>query len=246
MSQKASDTAVLRAGGQHVWYDPALLPSCDPRLFDPAWLRAEGKITGTSEGRNTAYFLHHAGTDMVLRHYYRGGLIGRLNKDLFLRQPVPRSRAMAEFTLLTWMRAQGLPVPRPVAARFSGAGFFYRADILVQIIPQTETLAKRLSTVTLETHIWQGVGHAVGRMHAGGVHHSDLNCRNILIDAADRIWLIDFDKCARRPAGPWMQENLARLHRSLEKESKLRPGLHWNEDAWAALLQGYAMSPAPP
>lgn len=229
----------LQMGKQTIWYDPTLVSPFETNLLEPEWLQSERKLRAASKGRNTAWFLHHEGVDMVLRHYYRGGLIGRVNKDLFLRQPVEKSRAMAEFSLLSWMYGKGLPVPRPVAARFSPAGLFYRADILTETIPGSETLADRLLRAPLEEKHWNSVGKAVAKIHSAGVLHSDLNCRNILMDQSDNAWIIDFDKCERREAGAWQDENLARLRRSFVKEKSKQPGLHWDEEAWSALLAGY-------
>ena len=227
------------AGGQVIWHDPALLAPCDPRLFDPLWLAQSGRLTGTSTGRNTAWFLRHEGRDMVLRHYWRGGMVGRIIKDRYLREAVENSRAMREFTLLDWMHAQGLPVPRPIAARFVPAGPFYRADLLMDRIPGTRPLADLLAEAALPVADWMRIGAVIARMHRLGVHHSDLNCRNILLDAAGDIWLIDFDKCTRRPQGRWMQENLDRLERSLLKEKAKVPDLHWSDPDFGALLEGY-------
>lgn len=229
----------LQDGKQVLWYDPALVSSFKPGLFDPEWLMAEDKIRATSQGRNAAWFLHHNGVDMVLRHYYRGGLIGRVNKDLFLRQPVEKSRAMAEFSLLSWMYEQDLPVPRPVAARFSPVGIFYRADILTQTIPASETLADRLLHAPLDEETWHSVGEAVAKIHDAGVLHSDLNCRNILIDQTSKIWIIDFDKCERRDDGAWRDDNLARLRRSFVKEKTKQASLHWEDADWEDFMAGY-------
>lgn len=234
-----SEIATLRADGQVIWYDSTILPHPEPRLFDPDWLRRTAALTGQSQGRNTAWFLHHAGRDMVLRHYWRGGMVGRFNKDRYLRVPVENSRAMRELTLLRWMRDQGLPVPRAIAARFAPAGPFYRADLLMERINGTLTLADHLLTAPLSAPDWQRVGAVIARMHGLGVHHSDLNCRNILLDGQDQVWLIDFDKCDRRPPGQWAQHNLERLHRSFTKEKAKYPALHWDEAAWQALLAGY-------
>ncbi len=227
-------------GGAALWYDADLLDGIDPGLFNPAHLQRTGALLGQSQGRNAAHFLRHAGREMVLRHFWRGGLIGRFNRDLFLRVPVARSRAMREFMLLDWMREQGLAVPRPVAARFSPAGPFYRADIVTERIPDSRTLADRLSEAPLPPELWQAVGDRVGQMHRLGVHHSDLNCRNILLTGDGAVWLIDFDKCDRRAPGDWTEANLARLKRSFEKEKRNVPGLHWDEAAWQALRAGYA------
>ena len=103
----------------------------------------------------------------------------------------------------------------------------------------TRTLADHLLTAPLSAPDWQRVGAVIARMHGLGVHHSDLNCRNILLDGQDQVWLIDFDKCDRRPPGQWAQDNLERLHRSFTKEKAKYPALRWDEGAWQALLAGY-------
>jgi 3-deoxy-D-manno-octulosonic acid kinase len=234
-----ADITTARNGGEVIWHDAELVPTFENGLFDPDWLAHTGRLTGSSTGRNTAWFLRHDGRDMVLRHYWRGGMVGRLVKDLYLREPVDRSRAMREFTLLGWMRDEGLPVPRPVAARFSPIGPWYRADLLMERIPDTRPLADLLAENPLPVDLWSRIGAMIARFHAAGVHHSDLNCRNILLDGAGDIWLIDFDKCSRRPQGGWMQENIDRLERSLMKEKGKVPALHWAASDWQALTDGY-------
>ena len=51
--------------------------------------------------------------------------------------------------------------------------------------------------------------------------------------------MLDFDKGKLLPAGSWQQETLSRLHRSLQKLKKLDPNLHYDEQCWDFLLQGY-------
>lgn len=231
----------LRHGGAHIWYDASLFDPFRPGIFDPAWLQDQGLITGRSTGRNTAFFFRDQGHDLVLRHYWRGGMIARLNRDSFLRVPVAGSRAMQEFALLDWMRGRGLPVPRPCAARFRPvAGLLYQADLVTQMLPGTRTLADRLAEGRLDPAIWSRIGRSVAQLHQHGVCHADLNCRNILLDEAQKPWLIDFDKSARRPDGPWKQANIDRLQRSLQKESRLNPAVHWDAQGWAALLGAWS------
>ena len=176
---------------------------------------------------------------MVLRKFLRGGLIGKFNRDLFLRTGKTKSRAMREFDLLRWMHAKDLPVPRPVAARYTPSGPFYRADIITERIPAARPLEDVLRETSLHTQTWQAVGATIKRIHDHGVFHSDLNCRNILIDRDETVWIIDFDKCEKRTPGEWMTQNLDRLLRSFRKENANAPGLHWNEGAWSQLLAGY-------
>lgn len=225
--------------GAVIRYDSDVLPEMEPRLFEPDEGRAQGWHRGTFDGRNPAHVLHYRGCDMVLRHFWRGGLIGRVSRDFFLRTGIANSRAMREFDLLAWMRARGLPVPRPLAARFVPAGLGYRADLITGQIAGAQPLADVLARSAIPASDWSGIGRLVGRMHLLGVDHTDLNCRNILVDGDLRGWLIDFDKCSRRAPGTWAQRNLARLNRSFEKERRRHPGMHWDDGDWAAFLAGY-------
>ncbi|MDZ7870725.1 MAG: lipopolysaccharide kinase InaA family protein [Rheinheimera sp.] len=107
-------------------------------------------------------------TDWVLRHYYRGGLIGKLNRDWFAPVPVATSRGLAEFRLLLWMRQAGLPVPAPVAARYQQRGFGYSADILLERIPHSQDLFHYLQHQALNATQWQQLGALVAQLHQAG------------------------------------------------------------------------------
>jgi 3-deoxy-D-manno-octulosonic acid kinase len=75
-----------------------------------------------------------------------------------------------------------------------------------------------------------------------GVFHADLNAYNIQIDKDDKVWLVDFDRGRLRQPGRWQQQNLARLHRSLQKIKGLDPRLYFSEANWEQLLEGYFSS----
>jgi 3-deoxy-D-manno-octulosonic acid kinase len=232
-------TKTRTSGGQVIWFDSQMIPDAAPRLFDVAWHRDQGHLQGTATGRGSAHFVQAHGLDLVLRPFRRGGLIGKFNADLYLRTGAERSRGFMEFDLLDWMHGKGLPVPKPAAARYVAWGPFYRADLITQRIAQAQTLADVLAQTALPHDLWGQIGRIIGQMHRLGVHHSDLNCRNILLDGERQVWLIDFDKCWRRAAGRWQQENLARLRRSLDKELAKHPALYWSDPDWAALIAGY-------
>ena len=230
----------LRQNGTVIRFDTDILKTMEPNLFDAEWLKANKHWRGSSQGRSAAHFLHYSNRDMVLRHFQRGGLVGKLNRDLYLRTSATKNRAMREFDLLIAMRADGLPVPRPVAARYVLSGAFYRADIITERIPNADPLQDILQEKSLPSQLWTEIGATIRNLHNSKIFHSDLNCRNILIDARGKVWIIDFDKCEKREPGDWMQANLDRLHRSLKKTAAAHVGLNWNDKDWADLVAGYA------
>jgi 3-deoxy-D-manno-octulosonic-acid transferase len=235
-----------RHGAQTVWVDPQCFEAAEPCLFDPQWWLAQGDSQALGAGRGHIHRVSDARGRYLLRHYYRGGLIARLSRDLFLARPTVRTRAMAEYTLLSQLRARGLAVPRACAARHVRHGLFYRADILVALIPDATDVARLLhDTRALTPGEWQALGQAVRSLHDEQVFHSDLNCHNLMLDAAGKAWIVDFDKCGFRAGDPWKADNLARLLRSLRKELRLDDQFRWRETEWQAFLEGYEGTPAP-
>ena len=178
----------------------------------------------------------------MLRHYRRGGWLGRFVHDLYLGLTAHRSRPMREFVLLQALRASGLRVPTPVAARCHRAlGLAYRGDLLLERLLDVVDLATWLATRGRPSgEQWQRVGKAIRRLHVQGVCHADLNARNLLIDPQWQVWIIDFDRSGYRRGTRWKSGNLERLLRSIRKEAHRRPGSAWFEDDWARLLEGYA------
>lgn len=231
--------------GQTIWFDETYFNNVSSAMFQAEYWRERDAIRGAATGRSTAFFVETDKHQLLLRHYYRGGLVGKVNKDRFKREPVEQSRAMAEFSLLLKLRELELPVPNPVAAHFQLApGWGYRADILVEVIPAAADVFKQLQQEALTAGCWQSIGATIKQFHQSGVYHSDLNCHNILIDEQRKVWLVDFDKCGFKPAGEWQQANLQRLLRSLLKEQKKAAeqstAFHFDEDRdWPQLLTGY-------
>lgn len=232
-------TQVVKIDGQLICYNAQILPQISPQMFDPDWHQNRGNVHGRAPGRGHAFFLHAQGHDLVLRPFRRGGLIGKINSDLYMRFGAKYSRSFREYRLLEWMRSCGLSVPQPVAARYIPSGLCYRADLITERVPQARTLADILLETPLTLPVWSKIGDVIRQMHALRVHHSDLNCRNILLDADMRVWLIDFDKCRRRRNTGWRLHNLARLRRSLNKEKTKHPELNWSDTDWSTLLDGY-------
>ncbi|WP_157982799.1 3-deoxy-D-manno-octulosonic acid kinase [Aliidiomarina minuta] len=232
-----------------VWYDDEVMEAPSVEHFKPSFWNARDAMTGSAGGRRLAYFIEDnaelaraEALHMVLRHYYRGGLIAKLNEDLFVGWQVARSRAMQEFSLLADMYQAGLPVPKPYAALFSQHGLFYRSDILIERLPCDSDLYTALQKQPLSSSQWQQLGKIIAQFHQAGIYHSDLNCHNILIrqqGAHTDFWIIDFDKCKQRSQGKWQDENLARLLRSLNKEKQRHTSFQFSLQDWRHLMDGY-------
>lgn len=228
-------------GKEFIKFDSAVLPECEAKHFSPRYWQQQKAIAGNSTGRATVWFIQQGDHGMLLRHYYRGGLVGKVNKDRFWREPEQRSRAVHEFDLLNKLVAKGLPVPKPIAARMIKTGLFsYRADILVEVIPGAIDVFRLLKERQLSAKQWRSLGAVVRRLHDQNVYHSDLNCHNLMLDDQDKPWIVDFDKCDFKQEGPWKQENLARLKRSLIKEKGKNDTFYWKQERdWPEFLTGY-------
>jgi 3-deoxy-D-manno-octulosonic-acid transferase len=250
-------------GSDHVWWDARVLAqspvSHEPTLargmsawLDPQTWRDLQALTGEARGRSTVWFVREpsTGAELVLRHYHRGGLMGRLMGDRFWQHAGAHSRATDEYALLARMRATGLAVPRPVAARVRRSGVFERCDILVERVEGAQDWVQILQAQPIEMTQWQAMGVAIAALHEAGVYHSDLNAHNLLSDAQGKAWIIDFDKCGLRRVlltqgddNDWREANLKRLKRSLDKEARLcrEAGRAWHGDeaGWQALVQAY-------
>lgn len=235
---------VQRQGQSLCWFDADIFPQPDARVFSPAYWQQGDRVDGQSHGRGVTWFVHTERHALVLRHYWRGGLVGRWIRDGFVYLGAARSRAMAEFSLLRQLAQAGVAVPRPAAARLVRHGLVYRADILVERIAGARDLVDLLQERPLGAKEWRQVGAAIARLHEAGGYHSDLNSHNLLLDPAGKVWIIDLDKGRLRRPGAWQAANLARLLRSLRKEAARLTPFHWQETDWADLLAGYTVASA--
>ena len=101
------------------------------------------------------------------------------------------------------LRARGPDLPRPTSS------------------PNTCPTRRRWRSASMPARwacdAWAAIGRCIRRFHDYGLCHADLNAHNILLRGDREVFLIDFDRCARRQPGMWRDANLARLRRSLDK-----------------------------
>lgn len=235
----------FQRGNIYCRYDNIEIDSFAPEMLDGEYWQAENAIVGSAQGRGTTWFIATENSknvmrNWVLRHYYRGGLIGKVINDQYLYTGLEKTRAAREFSLLKTMRSLGLPAPKPVAFRVEKLGLFYRADLLSSRIENASDLVGVLSDKQIDDALWFAIGKVIKAFHQHGIYHHDLNAHNILVDDKNQVFLIDFDRGEQRTTlEKWPEENMARLLRSFRKECHRVINFQWQEENWQALMKGY-------
>lgn len=197
----------------------------------------QGRVTDYASGRGQTIMFSWQEHEFVLRHYFRGGAVARLVKDLYLRVPGKENRAWAEWFVLMKLYHQGLPVPQPVAARMVKYPGCYRADLLTRRIASARPLSQVLVENPLPPAHWQQIGQTVARFHAAGVWHADLNAGNILF-SKEQVYLLDFDRAQVSTCANF-RGNLQRLQRSFAKIARRHPVFHYQPSDFEQLMTGY-------
>lgn len=194
-------------------------------------------------GRGSVRFFTVAGREFVLRRYLRGGLAARFSRDGYLWLGESRTRSFRELRLLGRLADMGLPVPRPVAARYRRSGLFYRGELVTERLPGASSLASRWLAGEASDADWSAAGRCIRRFHDAGVRHADLNAHNVMLDGSGSVWLLDFDRGRVVRPGAWRERVLARLARSLGKiAASAGRGEEWRA-GFALLMQAHDACP---
>lgn len=178
------------------------------------------------------------GERAVIRRYRRGGALRHLNRDRYFLG----HRAFAELRATERARAGGVRVPEVLAAAERRRIVGYTATLATRWIAAGTELAAWLVAHSPDERerVLRLAGEQLGRMHAAGVAHPDVNLRNLLVSpnaGGPEVYVLDFDRArVRADAVPPRRRarDLRRLARSARK-------LHDPVDAagWRALREGY-------
>jgi 3-deoxy-D-manno-octulosonic acid kinase len=222
-------------------YDRSVMSRISEDRFEASgWLHAEPVVGALgSAGRGNTLFVGNVPRQFVLRHFLRGGLIGRIVRDKYAFNGEDKTRAFLEWRMLAKMADSGLRVPRPAAARYRRHGMFYTADLITVRIPGVRPLSDVIARQPQGDAFWLSLGASVYGFQAAGVYHADMNAYNLQIDDKGELWMLDFDRGRLMQPGSWQQQTLRRLHRSLQKIRTLDPRLHFSSDDWERFLEGY-------
>lgn len=230
---------VHKAPSLAIIYDASRMDAPAAEAFKPEYWAAHNALAGEAIGRGSAWFIDAPFGSAVLRQYLRGGWAAKLSRSAYFFTSVARSRPFREFNVLVSLHELGLPVPRPLAALCEHHGVISSGALMTERIEGAQTLADVLPGDMTTVELWADVGRCIRRFHQAGAWHADLNARNILLDAENRVFLIDFDRARFTPEKVVNGDNnLARLKRSLVKlwpasqAAKLQP-------AWESLMGAY-------
>ena len=208
--------------------------------FTPDYWQGRGAIIAEKKGRSSTWFFDYSNGIGVLRHYWRGGLIGRLLSDQYLYTGLKNTRTYKEYLLLVELEARGLNAPKPLAAKITSRGLIYRGDLITQAIPNAESLLDILKTRAINQSEMVTIGKTIADFHQQGVFHADLNINNILLDDRGKAYIIDFDRGRLvTPMDSCLSGNIQRLKRSFIKEKGRNLRFFWDFSQWQLLINAY-------
>jgi 3-deoxy-D-manno-octulosonic acid kinase len=129
---------------------------------------------------------------VVVKHYKRGGLLGRLVRHRYMKWG--KSRSQLEFELLQKVRNLGISVPEPLLFASHGR-LIYRAWLVTSEIKKPLSLARLSLDDEIRTRqVMASVIEQISRLIDNRIMHVDLHPGNVVVDCQDRVFLLDFDK----------------------------------------------------
>jgi 3-deoxy-D-manno-octulosonic acid kinase len=144
-------------------------------------------------GRNSvSYHLMDELGPVVVKHFKRGGLLGRLVRHRYLKWG--KSRSQLEFELLQKARELGINAPQPLLFASRGR-LIYRAWLVTSEIKKPLSLARLSVDDELRTRqVMASVIEQISRLMDNRIMHVDLHPGNVVVDSKDQVFLLDFDK----------------------------------------------------
>jgi tRNA A-37 threonylcarbamoyl transferase component Bud32 len=210
--------APVRAGGLR-WQarTPLLSPDAQRVLADPdAFLASAAR--SLKQGQSTTVGARHG---LVLKRFNRRGPL-HLLKDL-----ARASRARRGFRKAYHLELAGVPTARVVAAaERRPLGLLLRSYLLMEELPDTVMLRRHLR----DGHrpgpaLLRALARLVARLHDEGFTHGDLNERNLLLNPAGQVFLIDLDALTHAGVVPGdaAARDLGRLAADMARHPQVTP-----------------------
>lgn len=147
------------------------------------------------EGRGVSVVVPTAQCGGVfIKQYRRGGLLRFVVPDLYFG--LAPHRVLHEFAMLERAAASGVAVPNPLAAIYSGRGL-YKGWLAIEEFPHSVTMAsKSMTNEGAARDLSENVIEQIHRLIHAKIFHPDLHPGNVLVNTANEICIIDFDKAS--------------------------------------------------
>ncbi len=149
-----------------------------------------------AKGRGGVGLMMLGGVQCVVRPYRRGGALGAILRDRYVRP----GRAKTELAVLAALRQEGVPVVVPVAAVARRAGAFWRLRLCTEYVADALPLPAFMAAHPAQRrHVAEAVGTVLRLAFAAGLWHRDLHADNVLCCVRGdrvRVVLIDLDRAS--------------------------------------------------
>lgn len=194
-------------------------------------------------GRGGVRVLQLDGVAAVVRRYRRGGALRRFLPDRFRSA----DRAFRELELSVALRAEGLPIPEPLAALARRTRFGWELALATRLVAGARPLPAFVAEHPgLRRATLRAAGALVARAFAAGLRHADLHPGNVLARAANdgepELVLIDLDRARLAPGLTPAQRDamLVRMARWLWRHARELPSAPHTRD-FAEFLRGMGL-----
>lgn len=177
-------------------------------------LGADKNVSGLEgfQGRGKITKFNYENCSYILRLFRRGGLVSKLNSNLFLRSffNTGSFRPYWEFEVLVKLINQGIKVPTPkVAIVKKIVGNLYHGALVTKELIGSKNLLDLITAADRDFNMLIEVSYLAGIETAktiqAGIYHVDLHPGNVLC-LQNTAYLIDFDKARRIPSNIKFEE----------------------------------------
>ncbi len=192
-------------------YRPALA-----QLWDLARTKGPMGEPTTLTGRSPLRFIE---PDMVVRTLTHGGFFRLITGRKFLSP----NRTLRELKVSSYLISHGVSTPELLAVRLMKEGPFYFIDVVSRLVPQSmDLLVYFEKDLQGGSELFKKAGMLIRQMQDLGVYHTDLHIKNLLLDSAGCLWVLDLDKAYLFDSLPKFMKhiNLKRFVRSVQKWQK--------------------------
>jgi 3-deoxy-D-manno-octulosonic acid kinase len=129
---------------------------------------------------------------LVIKKYFRGGLVSYFNKDRYFF--AKKSRSELEFDFLLKAEKAGVNVPEPIAFANKGKIFYQTWLVLKKIKGAQNFIELCLKEKKKAIGLLPAICKNINLLILNSIFHRDLHPGNIVMDNMDRPFIIDFDK----------------------------------------------------